>query len=90
MIRMARFTNYVWLGLAISSLLGLMARHIAPLGIGVWVTLLILLFGLGTALIAGNLLDHHFGWVQDTSLALAIGLLGIFVIGSAIGWLLLI
>jgi hypothetical protein len=90
MIRMARFTNYAWLGLAISSLLGLMARHIAPLGIGVWVIVLILLFGLGTAVIAGNLLDHYFGWVPDTSLGLAIGLLGIFIIGSAIGWLLLI
>jgi hypothetical protein len=36
------------------------------------------------------LLDHYFGWVPDTSLGLAIGLLGIFIIGSAIGWLLLI
>ena len=89
MIRMARFSNYVGLGLAISSLLGLMARHLAPLGIGVWVTLLLLLAGLGVALISGNLLDQHFGWVQDTSLALAIGLLFIFIIGSAIGWLIL-
>ncbi len=89
MIRMARFSNYVGLGLAISSLLGLMARHLAPLGIGVWVALLLLLTGLAVSLIAGNLLDQYFGWVQDTSLALSIGLLFIFIVGSAIGWLIL-
>lgn len=89
MIRMARLASYTGLGLAISSFLGLMVRHIPPLGAGLWVGLLLLLGGLASSLLAGDLIDHHFGWTPDTAIAMSAGSLGLFVIGCLVGMLLL-
>lgn len=86
MIRMARLANYVALGLAISSFLGLMAKHLSPFGIGTMIVCLLLLSALGTCLLMGQVLDHHFGWEPDTTLAIAIGALILFILGGGIGW----
>lgn len=87
MFKMARFATYIGLGLAISSFIGLMARHLPPLTVGVWVILFILLVLALMSYFAGPLLDQHFGWEEDTSLGLAIALFLTFIIGGLIGWL---
>lgn len=87
MFKMARFATLVGLGLAISSFLGLMARHLPPLTLGIWIVLLILFVLTLMAYFAGPLLDQHFGWESDTSLGLSIALFLIFILGGLIGWL---
>ncbi|BAS56050.1 hypothetical protein NIES2135_46510 [Leptolyngbya boryana NIES-2135] len=87
MFKMARFATLLGLGLAISSFIGLMARHLPPLTVGLWVVLLILLVLTLMSYFAGPLLDQHFGWGEDTSLGLAIALFLVFMIGGLIGWL---
>jgi hypothetical protein len=87
MFKMARFATLLGLGLAISSFIGLMARHLPPLTVGLWVVLLILLVLTLMSYFAGPLLDQHFGWGEDTSLGLAISLFLTFTIGGLIGWL---
>jgi hypothetical protein len=87
MFKMARFATLLGLGLAISSFIGLMARHLPPLTIGLWVVLLILLVLTLMSYFAGPLLDQHFDWGEDTSLGLAISLFLTFTIGGLIGWL---
>ncbi|MBE9011028.1 hypothetical protein IQ250_12505 [Pseudanabaenaceae cyanobacterium LEGE 13415] len=87
MFKMARFATLIGLGLAISSFIGLMARHFPPLSIGLWILTLILLVLMLMSYFAGPLLDHHFGWNEDTSFGIAIALFLIFTIGGLIGWL---
>lgn len=86
MIRMARLANYSALGLAISSFLGLMAKHLMPFGIGSMIVCLLLFASLAVCLLMGNVLDHYFGWEPETSLAIAIGALITFTLGGLIGW----
>ena len=86
MIRMARLANYSALGLAISSFIGLMAKHLAPFGVGTMVVCLLLFAGLAICLLMGNVLDNYFGWEPDTALAIAIGTLILFMLGGLIGW----
>jgi hypothetical protein len=87
MFKMARFFTLTGLGLAISSFVGLMAKHLPVLAIGLWVLFLLMILLTSMSWFAGPLLDHHFGWTQDTSFGLSIALLLIFIIGSLIGWL---
>lgn len=87
MFKVARFATLLGLGLATSSFLGLVARHVPPVGVGLWVVLLLMLLGLLMAYFAGPLLDNHFGWGDDTSLGLAIALFLVFLVGGFIGWL---
>lgn len=87
MFKMARFATLIGLGLAISSFIGLMARHLPPLTIGLWVVLILLIVLTLMSYFAGPLLDQYFGWDEDTSLGLAIALFLVFIIGGLIGWL---
>jgi hypothetical protein len=87
MFKMARFATHLGLGLAISSFLGLMAKSLPFLTVGLWVVFLLLLVLTVMAYFAGPLLDHHFGWVTDTTFGLAIALLLTFILGALIGWL---
>lgn len=86
MIRMARFSTLIGLGLAISSFIGLVARFLPPFGIGFLVICLLVLVALGGCLLMGHVLDDYFGWQADTSLALSIGALVVFLVGGLIGW----
>ncbi|NJR61893.1 MAG: hypothetical protein HC769_25525 [Cyanobacteria bacterium CRU_2_1] len=90
MIRMARIASLIWLILAISSLLGLMARHLPPIGIGMIILFVILLFALLFAFLAGNVLDKYLNWEQDTFLALCLLALIGYPVGGLIGWLVLV
>ena len=87
MFKMARFATLLGLGLAISSFIGLMARHLPPLAIGLWVLLLLALVLMLMGYFAGPLLDDHFGWNADTSFGIAIALFLVLIIGGLIGWL---
>lgn len=87
MFKMARFATLIGLGLAISSLIGLMAKHLPLLTSGIWVFFLLVILLTLMSYFAGPLLDHHFGWSDDTSLGLSIALFIIFVVGTLIGWL---
>jgi hypothetical protein len=87
MIRMARFCTIAALGLAISSFLGLMAKHVPPFSIGLMVVFVVIVSMFIGAMVAGNVVDHNFGWEQDTALSLTLALLATFVIGGLIGWL---
>lgn len=87
MFKMARFGTLVGLGLAISSLIGLMAKQIPVLTSGVWVFFLLVILLTLMSYFAGPLLDRHFGWSDDTSLGLSIALFIIFITGTLIGWL---
>lgn len=87
MFKMARFATLIGLGLAISSLIGLMAKHLPPLTSGLWVFFLLVIVLLLMSYFAGPLLDRHFGWSEDTSLGLSISLFVIFIVGTLIGWL---
>lgn len=87
MIKMARFSTIAALSLAISSFLGLMARHIPPFFICLVIIFVLLSALFIGALVAGNVLDHSFGWEADTFLSLSLALLAVFVIGGIIGWL---
>lgn len=89
MFKMARLTTFIGLGLAISSFIGLMARHLPPLSVGMWILTLILLVLTLMSYFAGPLLDHHFGWEQDTTLGIAIAVFLTFILGGLIGWLVL-
>ena len=89
MIRMARLGTYSGLGLAISSFLGLMARHIPAFALGNIIILTLLVMTIGFSLIAGNVIDHHVGWEPDTTIAVSIGILVVFLSGGIIGWLIL-
>lgn len=86
MFKMARFFTFIGLGLAISSFLGLMAKHLAPIGIGLWIILLLLILLMLMSYFAGPLLDRHFGWHDDTTFGLSIALFLIFIVGGLIGW----
>lgn len=86
MIRMARLANYTALGLAISSFLGLMAKHLIPFGIGFMVFCLLLFALLAVCLLMGNVIDSYFGWEPETALAIAIATLITFALGGIIGW----
>jgi hypothetical protein len=87
MIKMARFSTIAALSLAISSFLGLMARHIPPFSICLMVIFVLLSALFIGALVAGNVIDHSFGWEADTFLALSVAFLAMFIIGGIIGWL---
>ena len=84
---MARFSTHIGLGLAISSFLGLMARSLPFLMTGLWTVFLLLIVLTVMSYFAGPLLDHHFGWVADTTFGLSIALLLMFLLGALIGWL---
>lgn len=87
MFKMARFATLIGLGLAISSFIGLMARHLPPLTVGLWVLLLLVFVLVLMSYFAGPLLDRHFGWNEDTTLGMAIALFLTLIIGGIIGWL---
>ncbi|MBW4421558.1 MAG: hypothetical protein KME13_20425 [Myxacorys californica WJT36-NPBG1] len=87
MFKMARLLTFGGLGLAISSFLGLMARQLPPLSAGMWTIFLILAAIVFVAYFAGPLLDAYFGWQEDTTLGIAIGIAGTYILGGAIGWL---
>ncbi|GAP99133.1 hypothetical protein [Leptolyngbya sp. NIES-2104] len=87
MFKLARLATLIGLGLAISSFIGLMARHLPPLTIGLWVLLLLVFVLTLMAYFAGPLLDQHFGWTEDTTLGMSIALFLTLMIGGLIGWL---
>lgn len=89
MIRAARFASISGVGLAASSFLGLAARYVPYLGQGLWIVFFLLVVSVALNVVAGNVLDSHFGLAQDTCLAISIGLLVGFVIGGTIGWIIL-
>jgi hypothetical protein len=64
-----------------------MARHIPPIGVGLWVVFILLAVSVLMAYFAGPLLDQHFGWSDDTTLGAAIGVAGTYFLGGLIGWL---
>ncbi|MBW4418331.1 MAG: hypothetical protein KME13_03785 [Myxacorys californica WJT36-NPBG1] len=87
MFKMARLLTFGGLSLAISSFLGLMARNLPPLSIGLWTVFLLLAALVFVAYFAGPLLDRYFGWEEDTTLGIAIGIAGTYILGGAVGWL---
>lgn len=87
MFKLARFFTLIGLGLASSSFLGLLARHLPPIGIGYWILLLLAIVLVLMGYFAGPLLDNHFSWEQDTSLGISIAILLLLVVGGLIGWL---
>ena len=89
MIRAARFASITGVGLAASSFLGLAARYVPYLGQGLWIVFFLLIVSVTMSIIVGNVLDNHFGWEQDTCLAISIGILAGFIVGGTIGWIIL-